>query len=71
MFLYNYSPGNVDNGGLEANSENPAIERFKYSISLDPNITKRGEVRDILYSFSINKYKNSCHRLMHVFGFIA
>ena len=49
MFLYNYSPGNVGNGGLEANSENPAVERFKYSISLDPNITKRGEVRDIIF----------------------
>ena len=47
MFLYNCSPGNVGDGRLESNSETSATESLKYSISLDPNITKRGEVRNI------------------------
>ena len=47
MFLYNCSPDNVGDGRLESNSENSATQSLKYSISLDPNITKRGEVGNI------------------------
>ena len=45
----------VGSKGPVSNSENSATLSSKYPISLDPNITKRGEVRNKLYDILLTQ----------------